>query len=119
MTPAFQDFVREDGKVDLPGLLRTLPASRTEIVEVLGLTASQRDGAEPLEAAEAQRALRGLVEVLVRVAPWTGSVSHAFAWFTSQRLPSFGQQTAADLFRAGKSDAIRAYVSRVAAGGYA
>ena len=51
--------------------------------------------------------------------PWAGSVPQAFAWFTSQPLPSFGQQTAADLFREGRADAVKAYVSRIAVGGYA
>ena len=44
-----------------------------------------------------------------RVLPWAGSVPHAFAWYRAQPLPSFGDQTAEDLVKAGRAEAVKAY----------
>lgn len=66
-----------------------------------------------------QRKLRDLVEILTRVSSWAGSIPQAFAWFTAQPLPSFGDLTAADLVREGRADAVKSYISRIATGGFA
>jgi hypothetical protein len=46
-------------------------------------------------------------------------VQQAFAWYRSQPLPSFGDQTAEDLVRAGRAEHVLSYLSRIASGGYA
>jgi hypothetical protein len=108
-----------DGTVDVDLLVSSLHLSKTELARVLGMSRDAVSKSARLKSAASQRRLRDLVEILVRVSPWAGSVPQAFAWFTSQPLPSFGQQTAADLFREGRADAVKAYVSRIAVGGYA
>ena len=60
-----------------------------------------------------------LVEIINRVRPWAGSVQQAFAWYRSQPLPSFGDQTAEDLVKQGRAEAVKTYLSRLAVGGYA
>jgi len=59
------------------------------------------------------------VGILNRVSDWCGGPIQALAWFRSQPLPSFGGLTAEDLLNAGRTDALRAYLRRVAEGGYA
>jgi len=59
------------------------------------------------------------VEILNGVSGWCGGPVQALAWFRSQPLPSFGDLTAEDLLMAGRTDALRVYLRRVAAGGYA
>jgi len=60
-----------------------------------------------------------IAEIINAVLPWTGSVSHAFAWYRSQCLPSFGDRTAEDLIREGRTEAVKSYINRIAIGGYA
>jgi hypothetical protein len=57
-------------------------------------------------------------EILARVVRWTGSLAHAYAWYREQPLPSFGDQTAERLVRAGRADAVRRYLSRIGDGGF-
>lgn len=114
-----RDLTLPDGTVNIDLLVRSVHLSRTELAGVLGISRDAISKSSRLKSNASQRRLRDLVEILVRVSPWAGSVPQAFAWFTSQPLPSFGQQTAADLFREGRADAVKAYVSRIAVGGYA
>jgi hypothetical protein len=60
-----------------------------------------------------------IAEIINAVLPWTGSVSHAFAWYRSQCLPSFGDRTAEDLIREGRAEAVKSYINRITVGGYA
>lgn len=59
-----------------------------------------------------------IAEIINAVLPLAGSVSHAFAWYRSQCLPSFGDRTAEDLIREGQAEAVKAYINRVGIGGY-
>jgi hypothetical protein len=72
-----------------------------------------------LNARATQVRLRDFVDVLNRVLPWAGSVHQAFAWYRAQPIPSFGDLTAEDLVREGRTDELMAYLSRIAAGGSA
>jgi hypothetical protein len=60
-----------------------------------------------------------MVEIVKRVLPWAGSVPQAFAWYRAQSLPGFGDRTAEDLVKEGRAEAVKAYLSRIAVGGYA
>lgn len=62
---------------------------------------------------------REAVKILYAVRTWTGDTDAAFEWFSERPLPSFGGRTAADLVREGRTDAVKAYVERVGAGGFA
>ena len=59
------------------------------------------------------------VKLVHLLRPWAGDTDAAFRWFSEQPLPSFGDRTAVDLVREGRTDALRSYVKRVAAGGFA
>lgn len=72
-----------------------------------------------LRAPAMQGRLRDMVEIITRVLPWAGSVPQAFAWYRAQPLPSFGDQTAEDLVKAGRAQAVKYYLARIAVGGYA
>ncbi|MCZ4262778.1 DUF2384 domain-containing protein [Limimaricola sp. G21655-S1] len=118
-SPTSQDLTLSDGTVALDALLEALHLTRTELACVLGMSPGSLSTAQRLSSEVSQQRLRDLVEILVRVTPWAGSLSRAFAWFSTQPLPSFGGRTAADLVREGRAEAIRFYVSRIALSGYA
>jgi len=63
--------------------------------------------------------MHDLAEILTRAAAWAGSMQQAYAWYRGQPLPSFGDQTAEDLVKQGRADAVKTYLSRIAVGGYA
>jgi hypothetical protein len=46
-------------------------------------------------------------------------VPQAFAWYRAQPIPSFGDQTPEDLVKEGRAEAVKAYIGRIAVGGYA
>ena len=66
-----------------------------------------------------QSRLRDMAEVLNRIRGWAGSPEAAFAWYRSQPIPAFGDLTAEDLVKAGRAEALKRHLSRMAAGGYA
>ncbi len=57
-------------------------------------------------------------QLIALVRSWTASHAEAVVWFEEQPLPSFGNLTPADLMRQGRADAVRAYIDRIAVGGY-
>jgi hypothetical protein len=59
------------------------------------------------------------IEILELVAPWAGSRLRALAWYRDQAIPSFGDRTAEELVNEGRADDVRAYLSRIGAGGFA
>lgn len=114
-----QDLIRPDGSVALDRLLDSLRLTEAELAGLLGVSAASPTEASPLNDPVSQRKLRDFIEILARVAPWAGTMPQAFAWFTSQPLAPFGDQTAAELVREGRAEAVRSYISRIAIGGYA
>jgi hypothetical protein len=72
-----------------------------------------------LLAPATQARLREVAEVINRILPWCGSVPQAFAWYRSQPIPAFGDQTAEDLVRVGRSEHLKSYLVGMAVGGYA
>lgn len=117
--PTAQDLMQPDGTVALDALLVDLHLNKTDLALILGMSRDSLSKTSRLTAQASQRKLRDFVEILVRVAPWAGSIPQAFAWFSAQPLPSFGDQTAADLVREGRAQAVKSYISRIAVGGYA
>jgi len=66
-----------------------------------------------------QARLREVAEIINRILPWCGSVPQAFAWYRSQPIPAFGDQTAEDMVRAGRAEHLKSYLAGIAIGGYA
>jgi hypothetical protein len=114
-TTAFllNDVIRPDGTIETGRLTEKLRVSVVDLQAALGLPIDGQYG----PATEAR--LRDLVEIIGRILPWAGSTPQAFAWYRAQPLPSFGDQTAEDLLKAGRAEAVKAFLSRIAVGGYA
>ncbi len=114
-----QDLTQTDGTIAIDELTQALHLTKTDLATVLGMSRDSLSKTTRLSSITTQRKLRDFVDILTRVAPWAGSVPQAFAWFRAQPLPSFGDQTPADLMREDRADAVKAYISRIAVGGYA
>ncbi len=107
-----------DGMIAVDELVKQLHVNKTELAAAAGLPRDAVSKKSRLGSLRTQRRLGEIVEIINRVIPWTGTVQAAFAWYRSQPLPSFGGLTAEDLVKAGRGEAVRAYLSRVAVGGY-
>jgi len=114
-----QYLTRSDGTIDIDRLTGTLHLTKAELATILGTSHGGLEKSTYLSSAATQRKLRDFAETLTRVTPWAGSMPQALAWFCAQPLPSFRDQTPADLFRAGRANALKAHISRIAFGGYA
>ena len=108
-----------DGLVESSALARELHITKGDLAEVTGLSRDSVSKSARLKSKATQARLRDTVEIINRVAEWSGSVGRAFAWFRSQPLPSFGDKTAEDLVKEGRAKAVKDYLSRITDGGYA
>jgi hypothetical protein len=113
------DVIRPDGMVETQRLSERLRVTKGELALAAGLSRDAVAKTARLESPSTQARLRDMVEIINRVMPWAGSVPQAFAWYRAQNLPSFGDRTAEDLVKEGRADAVKAYLARIAVGGYA
>ena len=109
----------QSGFVAADQLSDMLHITRAELAVAVGLSRDAVTKAARVSTHATQARLRDIVEILNRVRPWAGSPQQAFAWYRSQPLPAFGDQTAAELVRDGRAVHVMSYLGGLALGGYA
>jgi len=107
------------GLIETGRLADQLRVTKTELALAAGLSRDAVSKRARLASRATQTRLREVAEIISRVLPWAGTVPQAFAWYRAQSIPSFGDQTAEDLVKEGRAEAVKAYLSRIAVGGYA
>jgi hypothetical protein len=115
----YAEVIDPEGLIGTDRLTAELHITKSELAQVVGLSRDAVSKTSRLHARATQARLRDFVDVISRVLPWAGSVHQAFAWYRAQLIPSFGDLTAEDLVREGRTNELKAYLSRIAAGGYA
>lgn len=113
------DVVGPDGTIEAGRLSEELRIPKIELACASGLSRDALSKTVRLRSRATQSRLRDIVEIINRVLPWVGSVPQGFAWYRSQPLPSFGDQTAEELVKEGRAEAVKKYLGRIAVGGYA
>ena len=108
-----------DGAILSERLSALLQVNRAQLAAAAGLSRDAVSKTARLRAPATQARLRDMVEILNRVGPWAGSPQMALAWYRSQPLSGFGDQTAEDLVKQGRAEAVKRHLSRLAAGGFA
>ena len=117
---AFLDqVIGREGLVEPDQLSLALRVTKGELAAASGLSRDAISKTRRRQAPATQSRLREVAEILNRVLPWCGSVPQAFAWYRSQPIPAFGDQTAEELVRAGRAEHLRSYLAGIAVGGYA
>ena len=106
-------------EVEPQALARQLRISQGELAATLGMSRDAVSKRARIASSAVQARLRDMTEILNRVLPWAGNPLAAYAWYRSQSLPSFGDMTAEELVRGGRANDVRAYLGRIATGGYA
>lgn len=118
-TGFLHQVISDEGFIAANTLAKILHITQNDLAEVTGLSRDSVTKSARCKSRTTQARLRDTVEIINRVAEWSGSVGRAFAWFRSQPLPSFGDKTAEDLVKEGRAEAVKAYLARIADGGYA
>jgi hypothetical protein len=113
MTSFLAETSSADGLIAADRLSAALHITRAELAVTLGLSRDAVSKTARAAAPATQSRLRDIVE------PRAGSPQQAFAWYRSQPLPSFGDQTAEALVREGRAEAVKRYLDRITVGGYA
>ena len=116
---ALADVISASGMIETSRLSERLRVSKQELAAASGLSRDAVSKSARLASPATQGRLHDMVEIIARVMPWAGSVPQAFAWYRAQPLPSFGDQTAEDLVKQGRAEAVKAYLARIAVGGFA
>lgn len=109
----------QTGLIAADRLSDLLHITRAELALAAGLSRDAVSKSARVVTPATQARLRDIVEILNRIRPWAGSPQQAFAWYRSQSLPSFGDQTAEALVKEGRAEAVKRYLDRIAVGGYA
>jgi transcriptional regulator with XRE-family HTH domain len=118
-TGFIQQVITEEGFVAANTLAKVLHITQNDLADVTGLPRDSVSKSSRSKNRPTQARLRDTVEIINRVSEWSGGVGRAFAWFRSQPWPSFGDKTAEDLVKEGRAEAVKAYLARIADGGYA
>ena len=112
------DARRVDGSIDVKKLAQLLLVTTDDLAATAGISESDLSANAEQPSAAAQVKLSEFLEILEDLVPWTGDARGAFTWYRSESLPSFGNLTAEDLVRAGRTTDLRSYLARVDSGGY-
>jgi transcriptional regulator with XRE-family HTH domain len=118
-TGFLHQVITDEGFVTANALAKVLHITQNDLADVTGLSRDSVSKRARCKSRTTQARLRDTVEIINRVSEWSGGVGRAFAWFRSQPLPSFGDKTAEDLVKEGRAEAVKAYLARIAEGGYA
>ncbi len=111
--------ISDEGFIAAATLAKVLHITQNDLADVTGLSRDSVSKSSRCKSRTTQARLRDTVDIINRVSEWSGGVGRAFAWFRSQPIASFGDKTAEDLVKEGRADAVKAYLSRIADGGYA
>ncbi|WP_424140167.1 XRE family transcriptional regulator [Roseomonas chloroacetimidivorans] len=115
----FGQTATEASDVALDRLTGLLHITRSELALASGLPIDAVSKPVWAQSPATQSRLRDIVEILKQVCPWAESPQLAFAWYRSQPLPGFGDQTAEILVKDGRAEAVKRYLHEIAVGGYA
>lgn len=107
------------GFVAADRLSAVLRITRAELAAAAGLPRDTVVKNARVRGPAAQARLRDIVEIINRASRWAGSPQQAFAWYRSQPIPSFGDQTAEALVKEDRAEAVKRYLDRIAVGGFA
>ena len=114
-----QSVISDTGLVAADRLSGLLRITRAELATAAGVSRDAVAKSARVATPATQARLRDMVEILNRVRAWAGSPQQAFAWYRSQPISSFGDQTAEALVKEGRAEAVKRYLDRIAVGGYA
>lgn len=115
----FLSAVAGENGISADRLSEALHITKSELAVVAGLPRDAMSKTARSGSVAIQSRLREMSEIIDRAIPWVGSELAAYVWYRSQSLGSFGDATAEELVRLGHGEKVRAYLGRIAVGGFA
>lgn len=119
MNAFIENLIDDSGYISPRSLAEEFHTTIKEVAALSGLSPDTVAKKSRFRSKASQKRLRDIVMILNRILPWCGTPMHAYAWFRSEPLPSFGDLTAEELVKRGMADAVMKHVGRIAEGGYA
>ena len=109
----------EDGLFAPNKIAIQLRTTSQEVAASAGLARDAVQRRDRLKSPRTQQRLREMIEIINKVEPRFGSTLMAFAWYRSEPLPGFANQTAMSLVQQGRAGDVLAYIDAVDAGVFA
>jgi hypothetical protein len=109
----------DDGFFAPQKIARQLKTTSEDVAHSAGLGRDAVQRRERVRSDKTQRRLREMVEILNKVEFRFGSMLIAYAWYRSEPLPGFSNQTAMQLVLNGRADEVLEYIDAVDAGVHA
>lgn len=113
------DLLDPSGKVDLSRVVARFRTTKVHLAELAGVPQESLHRSARASSVKNQARLREMLEILVRVSEWAGSLEHALVWYTAQPLAAFAGRTPESLVKTGYAAPLRDYLDSLALGGYA
>lgn len=113
------DLLDSSGRVDLSRMVARFRTTKVHLAELAGVSQESFHRSARASSIKNQARLREMLEVLVRVAGWAGSLEHALVWYTAQPIAAFAGRTPESLVKTGYAEALRDYLDSLSLGGYA
>jgi hypothetical protein len=109
----------KSGWIDMSRASLRLGITKGQLAETAGFRPGILQRSDRANAVRTQSRVAEMLEIIARVAPWTGGERQAFAWYRAEPIPAFGDRTAESLVKDGKAAALRDFLDHLALGGYA
>lgn len=113
------DMLDDGGKVNLSRMVARFRTTKVHLAELAGVPQESLHRSARATSVKNQARLREMLEILIRVAGWAGSLEHALVWYTAQPIPAFAGRTPESLVKSGYAAPLREYLDSLALGGYA
>lgn len=107
------------GRIVVEKASSRLGLTKGQLAETVGLRADSLQRADRANAAKSQARMAEMLEIVSRVAKWSGGEKQALAWYRSEPIPAFADRTAESLVKEGRAAAVRDWLDAAALGGYA
>ena len=117
--PFMQSFFDANDRIVLERIAESFGMSKNQVAATAGIERSALRKTERRNIQNIQNRMREMLEIVGRVAAWTGGAIQAMAWYRSEPIPAFGGRTAESLVKDGKAASVRDYLDSIAMGGFA
>lgn len=107
-----------DGSFDPKRIATELKVNLSDVAFSAGLGKDALSRKIRITTPRTQRRLREMMEIITKLAPRFESAQVAYAWYRSQPIPSFSNQTAMQLVKAGRANEVLEFIDAIDAGVY-
>ncbi|WP_196159497.1 hypothetical protein [Reinekea sp. G2M2-21] len=109
----------QDGFIQPNLVARYFDKTVAEILDMSDIPSSAAEDPVIQRSNTNQQRLHTAIAIINQVRPWTKDQFEAYAWYRSEPIPAFGNQTAEAVVKSGKIQALKLYLATISLGGFA